>query len=67
MQMSEARAGGMEGQCLSEMDRQFAECIVGELPRTRKEGIKWLEPAVLDSPKAILTRGMISAGSVVSL
>lgn len=35
MRMSEARAGGMEGRCLSEMDRQFAGCIVGELPRTR--------------------------------
>jgi hypothetical protein len=36
MRMSEAGAGGMEGQCLFEMDRQFAECIVGELPRTRE-------------------------------
>jgi hypothetical protein len=36
MQMSEARAGAMEGRCLFEMDRQFAVCIVGELPQTRE-------------------------------
>jgi hypothetical protein len=36
MQMSEVGAGGMEGRYLSGRDRQFAECIVGELPRTRE-------------------------------